>query len=143
MLIQPSLAQLNLTSSECHHRMPKPCGGQTGWTKHQWFVISLKKILTVFAHILPLLKGTIIFPSALLFGLGIPKTLVLPFMLHQSPFLTNTFLAIPITPKHFSCYSRNAITLLLLFPPRQNTFIAIPARPNTFLAIPLSQNTFF
>ena len=109
MQIQPSLSQLNLTSSECHHRMPKPCGGQAGWTKHQLFVISLKKILTVFAHILPLLKGTIIFPSALLFGLGIPKTLVLPFMLHQSPFLPST-----LRHKHLTCHPHHAKTLFLL-----------------------------
>ena len=83
-------------------------GGQDGWTKHQSIVIAAVKILTVFAQI-----GTIVFPSAFLFGLGIPKAL---FILQYTKTL---FFAIHTTPQ----------TLYLPSPLRQNTFLAISAMP--------------
>ena len=108
-------------------------GGQDGWTKHQSIVIAAVKILTVFAQI-----GTIVFPSAFLFGLGIPKALFMYtktlFFCHPH-YATNPLLAIPITPKHFSCYFCNAITLFLLKHSKTvKHFSCHPSYTNTFLA---------
>ena len=134
MLVQHSLAQLNLTLSECYHRMSKPCGGQDGLTKHQSIVIATDKILSVFARILLLLKGTIIFPSVLLFELDIPKILILPFTLRQNTFLPsplclNTYLAIPAKPKCFPWHPSYTRTLFLPSPLRPNTYLIITATP--------------